>query len=368
MEGNPNDDFFDRALESTIRLALLLLLAYWSIQIISPFAAPVLWGIIIAIAVYPLYLKLNSLCGDRPKLAATVFVLIAIAVLILPVLALTESLVESGMRVAEDISAGSVAIPPPNESVKEWPLVGERLHQAWALAANNLEAALGQVQPQLEAIGRGLVGMAASAGAGVLMFLLSIIISGVFLATASAGSSLADQLFRRLAPEQGQNFGNLTVQTIRGVAAGVLGVAFIQALLAGIGLIVADIPLAGLWALLLLLLGVVQLPPTIVILPIIIYYFSEADTTSAVIFTAYMIPVAISDNFLKPLLMGRNVEAPMLVIFLGAIGGFVAAGLIGLFIGGVILVLAFELARAWLYSGQGDAAPSDDVVGEASAE
>jgi predicted PurR-regulated permease PerM len=348
MAIDTDDDSFNRTLESTIRLALLVLLAYWSFQIMYPFFVPVLWGIIIAIAVYPLFLKLNNLCGGRTKLASTLFVLITIGVLIVPVLALTESLVESGISVADDITSGDMTVPPPDESVREWPLVGERIHGLWSLAATNLEAALKQAQPQLEAIGRGLLKMAASAGMGVLMFLLAIIISGVFLATAPAGTGLAERLFRRLAPVQGGGFARLTVQTVRGVALGVLGVAFIQALLSGIGFIVAGVPAAGLWALGVLLLGVMQISPGLVIIPVIVWYFSAADTVAAIIFTAYMIPVMLSDNFLKPILMGRNVEAPMLVIFLGAIGGFISGGIIGLFVGGVVLVLAYELTRAWL--------------------
>ena len=152
-------------------------------------------------------------------------------------------------------------------------------------------------------------------------------------------------------------------------AAGIIGVALIQSLLAGLGFFVAGIPLAALWTFLVLFLGIIQLPPTLVTIPLIIYMFSTADTLAASLFLIYIVPVSLSDNVLKPLLLGRGVEAPMLVIFVGAIGGFILDGFIGLFVGAVILVLAYEVFVNWLrdvetedareVSGQSESEPQD---------
>jgi predicted PurR-regulated permease PerM len=146
---------------------------------------------------------------------------------------------------------------------------------------------------------------------------------------------------------------------VRSVTLGILGVAMIQALLASLGLLVVGVPGAGLWALLVLILAIVQLPTILVLGPIIVYVFSTSTTVTAVVFAIWSILVGISDAFLKPLLMGRGVDVPMLVIFIGAIGGFMTSGIIGLFIGAIILALGYKLYLIWLdQDTQQDAEPS----------
>ena len=155
-------------------------------------------------------------------------------------------------------------------------------------------------------------------------------------------------IFRRLAGKQGEEFATLSGATIRSVVQGVLGIAIIQSVLAGIGLVTVEAPAAGLWALMVLFLAVIQLPPLLVLGPIIFYVFSIAETTPAVLFMIWSILVSVSDTFLKPLFLGRGVEVPMLVILLGAIGGIMLSGLIGLFVGSVVLSLGYKVFQAWL--------------------
>ena len=135
------------------------------------------------------------------------------------------------------------------------------------------------------------------------------------------------------------------------MAQGVIGVAAIQAVLGGLGMFAMDVPGWGLWTVLILVFAIAQLPPLIVLGPVIVYVFSVADTTPAVIFMIYSLIVSASDGFLKPLFLGRGMDTPMLVILLGAIGGMLAAGIIGLFIGAIILALGYELFMAWLNDG-----------------
>ncbi len=220
------------------------------------------------------------------------------------------------------------------------------------MAHSNLEAALRSLDAQLKVVGGWIVGAAAAAGIGVVRFTLSLIISGVLLANAEAGERLARQLFVRLAPERGAGFAQLAGQTVRSVASGVVGVAVIQSMLAAAGFFAVGVPAIAFWALLCLLLGVVQLPLGIVMVPIIVYVWFTDSTVTSILFTVWSVPVMILDNFLKPLLLGRGVDAPMWVIFIGAIGGFIASGIIGLFSGAVILVLAYELFQAWLETPQ----------------
>jgi predicted PurR-regulated permease PerM len=180
------------------------------------------------------------------------------------------------------------------------------------------------------------------------MFVVSIIIAGVFLAHADGAQQAALRFFRRLAGERGVNFVELAAATVRSVAQGILGVAIIQAVLGGLGCLVAGVPGAGLWALLILLLAVVQLPPLLILGPIIVYVFSSSSTITAILFAIWSVLVSISDPFLKSLLLGRGVDVPMLIIFIGAIGGFITSGIIGLFVGAIVFTAGYKLFLRWL--------------------
>jgi len=166
---------------------------------------------------------------------------------------------------------------------------------------------------------------------------------------AGSANNLTLRIFTRLSGEKlGLQYTELSKATIRSVAQGVLGVAVIQAILAAIGMYFMDVPAWGLWTLLILVLAVAQLPPILILAPVIVYVFSVADTTPAVIFTIWSVIVSVSDGFLKPLFLGRGMETPMLVILLGAIGGMMLSGIIGLFVGAIVLALSYELFVAWL--------------------
>ena len=351
--------FQARTLDAAIRISLLALVVMWCFNIVSPFIQPVLWAVICAVALYPLFLKLQSMLGGREKMAATLITLVALAILITPSVMLSESLIESSKTLTEEIKAGTLTIPPPSEKVKDWPLIGKKLDKAWSLASTNLSEALNKFRPQLEAGGKKLLSVAAGVGVGVLQFVISIIIAGALLVYARSGGKSIETIAGRILGEKGgREFVGISCATIRSVAQGVLGIALIQAILAGIGMMVMGVPYAGLWALLVLLVAVIQLPPWLVLGPIIVYVFSVAATVPAVIFMIWSLAVSLCDMFLKPLLLGRGLDTPMLVILLGAIGGMILSGIIGLFIGAVVLAVAYELFMLWLAQNgkQGEAA------------
>jgi predicted PurR-regulated permease PerM len=341
--------FVHRVVEAVIRIGVVALIVSWCFMIVKPFIVPVLWAMIIAVATYPIFRKLNTAMGEHRVLAAVLFTLMALTLLITPSLMLMESLIESAEKIAKGLESGTVKIPPPPASVSDWPMIGGRVFELWQLASTNLGEAIEKLGPGIKDMGNWLLSAAAGAGAGVLQFVFSIIIAGVFLANAQAGTRAAEAFSARLAGEQGAEFAKIAGATVRSVAQGVLGVALVQTLLAGAGLLVFDVPGAGLWALLVLILAVVQLPPLLVLGPIIVYVFSVSDTTPAVLFMIWNIFVGISDSFLKPLFLGRGVEIPMLVILLGAIGGLMLSGIIGLFVGAVVLALGYKLFMAWLH-------------------
>jgi len=347
--------FHARILDAAIRISLLALLVLWCFNIVRPFIMPVLWGAIMAVAIYPLFVKAYAAFGGRQKLTATLITLLALAILITPTVMLSGSMIESSKTLSEQLDAGTLVVPPPSETVKDWPLIGEKTYGIWKLFSTNLEAALGKFKPQVEAVGKWFISAAAGVGGGILMFIISIIIAGAFLVYGRSGSEAVVKVTGRVLGDRGgREFVELASATIRSVAQGVLGVALIQSILAGIGLLVMGVPYAGVWAALVLLLAIIQLPPLLILGPIVVYEFSVAETVPAVIFMVWSMLVSVSDGFLKPLFLGRGMDIPMLVILLGAIGGMMLSGIIGLFVGAVVLAVGYTLFTTWLEQEQHD--------------
>ena len=343
-----HQEFLTRAVEVTVRLGLIAVLVAWCFGITRPFIIPVVWGIIIAIAINPAFRLVERRLGGRTKSAATIFVLLGLALLIAPTVMFAGSLIESAQWLATGLQEGSLGVPPPPETVASWPVIGEPVNRLWTLASVNLEAAVSEVGPQLAEVGGRLLSAVAGVALGVVQFVISIVIAGVLLASREGGYQTAQSIGVRLAGERGGELADLAGATVKNVATGILGVALIQSALIGVGLFVAGVPHAALWTLLCMMLAVVQLPPFLVLIPIIIYVFSVASTTAAVLFTIWMMLAGFSDNVLKPLLLARGLELPMLVIFMGSVGGFMLSGFIGLFVGAVVLALGYELFQAWL--------------------
>lgn len=338
-----------RGTETAIRIGVAIILVAWCFQIVRPFIQPIVWGMIIAVATLSVYRWIENLVGGRSRLAATLYILLAFVVLMAPTLLLAGTLVDGVRSLADDLRDGAVTVPPPPESVATWPVFGERLHKLWSQASTNFAAALSEdIETELKAIGSWLLSKAAGVGLALVQFVISIIIAGVLLAHASGGAQLASSVATRLAGDRGQEFTDLAGSTVRSVARGVLGVALIQAILAGIGFLIVGLPAAGLWALVVLFCAVIQLPVLLVFVPIVLYVFATSSTTAAVVFAIWCVLVGASDNVLKPILLGRGVPVPMLVIFIGVIGGFIVDGIIGLFTGAIVLALGYKLFLAWL--------------------
>lgn len=356
--GNSNQSsedqaFVRRSLAAALQIGLIFLLASWCLKIIYPFIGLVAWAAIIAIALHPLHMKLSGIVGGKEKLSATIIVVIGLGILLTPTWSLTGSSIDAAQELAAGLEAGTLSVSPPNEKVADWPLVGKRVHAVWSDAANNLDATLRKHSGQVKAFSNWLFKAVASTTKGILGFAVSIIIAGVFLVSAETSYKAFRAVGHRIAGDRGADFTDLSVATIRSVAKGVLGVALIQTTLAAIGLVVMDIPAAGIWVSIILVLAIAQLPPILVLGPIAVWVFSTADPIPATIFLVYSIFVSFSDAVLKPMLLGRGVDVPMLVILLGAIGGMITSGIIGLFIGAVILALGYKLFRFWLNPEEG---------------
>jgi len=340
--------FVKRSVEAAIRIGVLILIFLWSLAIVKPFITIVLWAIILAVAIYPLYTGLAKRLGSRTKLSAFLITVAALAVLLVPSWKFFGATVEEAREVGEKAEAGTLQVPPPPDGVQEWPVIGERTYALWNGASRNLDATLERLKPELAAAGKwGLSALAGLAGT-VLQFFISILIAGVLLSTGDTGRAFSVKFATRLAGPQGDDFVRLTVMTIRSVFQGVLGIAVIQAALAAVGFLLIGVPGAMVWALLVMILAVMQLPPIFVVGPVMVWAFATQSTTAALIFLVYGLFVSVSDMFLKPLLLGRGVDVPMLVILLGAIGGTIMSGIIGLFVGAIVLAVAYQLMMAWL--------------------
>lgn len=344
------DKWLAIGIEVMFKLGALLLLLIWCFLILEPFLIMIVWGTIIAVASYPTYDRLRQRFQLSDNVAAVLMGGLLITAIIVPVLMISDIVIDGSRQLLAELKDGDTSLPLPllPESVKQWPMVGPKLWELWNNATHNLMKTLAPFQPQLKAAGKTLLGAAGGVSIAILQFFFSIIVAGVLLANSEAGSKLARRVSRRLVGRDGVDIIGLVSATIRSVTRGILGVAFIQALLAGIGFAVMGVPMAGLLTLVCLILCIVQLGTVLVAVPVVIYVFSVADTVPAVIFTVYMLIVGVIDNILKPLLLGRGVKVPMLVIFVGAIGGFLAAGIIGLFVGAVFLVLGYQLGVEWL--------------------
>ncbi|CAN5393745.1 AI-2E family transporter [soil metagenome] len=345
---NDSRNYIGRAIEVTVRLLILFLLFGWCFAIISPFLSPVVWGVIIAISIYPLFTSLKLKLKGRGKLAASILTLMMLLMVIIPSWMLADSLVEGITHLREGYSDGRLVIPPPDDRVKDWPAIAKPVVDLWQLASENLQGAMEKFAPQIKQLGGLILSLLAGTGVGVLQFIASIILSGVFLHYAEAGGGTTRKVFRRLAGQQGEEFAEISETTIRNVVKGILGVAVIQSMRAGLGFFVAGIPLAGLWTLLCLILAIIQIGPGPVFVGVIFYAFSTADTLTASLLTAWLLVVGISDNILKPMLLGRGAQVPMLVVFLGSVGGFIANGFVGLFLGPVILSIGYKLFLVWV--------------------
>jgi predicted PurR-regulated permease PerM len=330
-----------------IRLAAITLIVAWSLMILFPFTNILLWSFILAIALMPVHHSLSSVLKGKPKLASTIIVLAGLVIILVPGWLFLDSIIVGIKDMKANFDAGTLTIPPPTENVKTWPLIGNVVYDAWTSASISLEQTVMQYKEQLIGIGSAFIKGLMSTVSGGLQMVVSFIIAGVLLVIPGVGESMR-KFIRRLVGQKGDEFTDIVVRTVGNVVKGVLGVAFIQALIIGIGFLLAGVPYAGLWTLIVLMLAILQIPPTLVVIPVIIYLFSILNTVPAILWGVYLFLGGMSDNILKPILLGKGAPVPMLVIFLGVIGGFMLSGFIGLFTGAIVVSIGYKMLVAWM--------------------
>jgi predicted PurR-regulated permease PerM len=293
--------------------------------------------------------KLKGWLKGRGTLAAVIVTILVLLVFIVPGILFAIKTGSEAKEVLVAYRAGEIKISPPQESVKNWPLVGNKAYALWQQASTDMNTFVEKNPDKVQAVSSRAVDLLKSTGKGLLLLTFAIIISGVLLSYAQQVASFTRRLCNHLLNSTKLDMASIASVTIRNVVKGVLGVAVIQSALAGAGMAVAGVPYSGIWTLLCLILAIVQIGITPVSIGVIIYIWaSGASTTTAILLTIWMALVGLLDNFLKPIIMGKGAPVPMLVIFLGAIGGFIFSGFIGLFTGAVILSLGYKLFDIWL--------------------
>ena len=351
-------EFFDRDwitakfTDLIIRFCVLAILVYFSLVLVRPFITIVVWSAVLAVALYPAFDWLALRLGKRRRLAALLITIGSLLIVIGPTTWLVLDLIESLRALSEQLDPSLISLPPPPEAVKGWPLIGDHIYQSWYLASINTKAVLANLAPHLKPLGSILLRIAADGGIGVLQFLISIIVAGFLFCPGPSIVGAVKMFSKKLAPNRAEAFVDLAGATIRAVSQGVIGISVLQALLAGFGLTVAGFPGASVMTSAVLILGIVQIGPSIIIIPAIIWSWVTMETTSALLFTAYMVPVNLLDNILKPIVMTRGLSTPMLVIVIGVIGGTLSYGITGLFLGPIILTVIWELIAAWVAAGE----------------
>jgi predicted PurR-regulated permease PerM len=341
--------FIANSIEATVRIGLVLLVVYLCLDIIRPFFVPILWGLIIATSLYPIHKWMTAKLGNRDRISAILITFTALGLLISMSVGFSTALIVNLKTLSGKITQGENIIPVPPESIQDWPLIGEMVYSSWLDATQNIEAVLIQFAPQLKAFGETLLASVGAMSIGFFQFVAAIVIAGFVLANAGICKDFIVRFLTRLIGENGPAYADVSGQIVSGVTQGILGVSLFQSALALAGFVVMDVPAAGVWALLCLILGVVQIGAWPVIIGVATYVLITNDSTlTTVIFLAWSLVVGVIDNILRPLVMGRGINVPTVVIFLGAIGGFISSGIIGLFTGAVILVIGYSLFRAWL--------------------
>lgn len=349
---NLENKFVSKSIESYVKTALVFLIIFISFLIFKPFLLPVIWGIIIAVALYPLHKKFTRLLKNKSGLSATIITVVLLALLIVPSVYFSSSLIENVKELKAGFEDVSTIIPAPPDDVAEWPIIGKKAYNIWQVFSENVALGIEKYKELFITVGEKFVSLLSGFAGSFLIFILSVIIAGIFLAKSSGGYRFVYTFFNALIGEKGEEMVNNSKATIISVVTGILGTAIIQTTIIAIALFIFNVPGAAILTIIILLFSIAQLPVILVVLPVIIYMFSLLPGTQAVIFTIWVIAGGLSDNIFKPMLLGRGMEIPMLVILIGAIGGMMLMGIIGLFIGSVVLALGYQLFQMWIKEAQ----------------
>ena len=348
-----------------VRAGLIATLAVLCYQVLAPFLSLMAWSIILAVTMYPLHHRLARGFGGRRWLASAILLVIGFLLIVIPSALLLNSFADSVRSFIGAVKNNTLEIPVPSARIEQWPIVGKKVYGIWSQAHADLPGLVQSLQPKIGQLAQKALAMVAGIGGGLLLFLGSFIIASIVMAYGEAGSRGSRAMFQRVAgSKRGEALANLSTSTIRAVALGVIGVAFIQAMLIGLALLLAGIPAAGVLSIIALVLGIAQVPALVITAPAIIYIWVSGgySNSAAITYTVILLVTGLADNLLKPLMLGRGVDVPMPVILFGALGGMASRGILGMFVGATVLALGYEIIKGWMAinSNSDTVAPEDE--------
>ena len=342
---------------NTLAILCILLLIVASLWVLRPFLAATIWAVMVVVATWPLLKLLEQRFGGRRAPAVVVMTLAMLLLLVIPLSLAIGTIVqhtdEAVSVVKKLVESG---LPPLPEWIGALPLVGDKIASLWAqLAESEAQALVAKASPYAAQSGKWILAELGNFGFMLIQFLLVVLLSAVLYASGEAGASKVRRFGNRLAGERGENAIILAGQAIRGVALGVGVTAIVQTVLGGIGLAIAGVPFAALLSAVMLMFCIAQLGPALILFPAVGWVFWTGDTGWSVFLLVWSLIVVTLDNFLRPILIKKGADLPLLLIFSGVIGGMLGFGLIGIFVGPVVLAVTYTLLEAWIADALGSA-------------
>jgi predicted PurR-regulated permease PerM len=347
---------FTRSILAVLFIGGLIGFSFWILQ---PFLGAIVWATMIVVATWPVMLGLQTRLWGRRGLAVTLMTLALLSVLIVPFsLAIVAIVARADEIVGWAKSLATFKAPPPPAWVGNLPLVGGSATQVWQqVAAAGVEGLAAKAAPYLGNVTRWFVGQVGSVGLVLVQFLLTVLISAILYLRGERAAAIVRRFARRLAGPQGENAVQLAGQAIRGVALGVVVTALAQSVLGGLGLAIAGVPFAPILTAVMFLLAIAQIGAFLVLAPAVAWLYWSGSSGWGTFLLAWTIVVGTMDNFVRPFLIKKGADLPLLLIFTGVIGGLMAFGLIGIFVGPVVLAVAYTLLEAWMGDEQDSTEP-----------
>jgi predicted PurR-regulated permease PerM len=335
-----------RLILSILSILGLLLLSLW---ILSPFFTAMIWALMIVVACWPLMLRLQRILAGRRALAVVAMTVLMLAVFILPMALAAATIVDNADTLWQwGRMATAFEVPPPPEWIASLPVVGARLTELWnSTRAAGLEALVQRAAPYAVMAAQLFAAQAGSAGLLFVHILLTVVIAAVMFAKGEEGARMALVLARRIGGEQGEEAVRLAASAIRGVALAVVGTALVQTTLAGVGLAIAGVPFAGLLTAAALILCIAQLGPGLILIPAVIWLYWSGHAGWGTFLLVWSLVAITIDNVVRPIFVRFGADLPLLLIIAGVTGGLLSMGLVGLFVGPVVLAVTWRLFQAW---------------------
>jgi len=345
---------------SVLFIAVLIAACFW---IMKPFLLAVIWAAMIVIATWPLMLSIQAKLAGKRGLAVLVMTLLLLAILIVPIAFAIATVIEKAQDLVGNSQAlADLKIPPPPEWLQKIPLQGPKISATWLeFSLLSPQELYGKISPYSNKIVGWFLTQAGGIGMMLVHCLLTVIIAAVMYANGESAAQGVRLFCRRLAGHPGEDAVILAAKAVRGVAIGIVGTALIQSFLGGVALLIAGVPAVAVLTAVMLLLCVAQVGPGLVLIPATIWLFMQDQTSWGIFMVISTVIVGTIDNFIRPILIKKGADLPLLLIFAGVIGGLISFGLIGLFIGPVMLAVTYTLIKEWVTTGEADQEENNPV-------